>query len=65
MKLPSTLKHSFANVPSAEIQRSVFDRPHNVKTMFDSGYLIPIMVDEVLPGDTYTVKMTNFIRNQM
>jgi len=50
-----TLQH-FAEIPEAEIQRSTFDRSHGIKTTFDAGKLIPIMVDEVLPGDTHRLK---------
>lgn len=42
----------FSRIPSANIQRSVFDRSSSYKTTFDSGVLIPFFVDEVLPGDT-------------
>lgn len=52
----------FAQVPSAEIQRSTFDRSHGLKTTFDAGQLIPIYLDEVLPGDTFTMKTTSFAR---
>ena len=52
----------FAEVPKADMQRSTFDRSHGHKTTFDSGYLIPIFVDEVLPGDTYTMSMSGFCR---
>lgn len=54
--------HVFAQVPKAEIPRSVFDRSFSHKTAFDAGYLIPVLVDEVLPGDTATVDMTAFAR---
>lgn len=60
--LPSTMNHDFSRVPKAEIQRSVFNRDHGLKTTFDSGYLIPILFDEALPGDTYNVRMTGFGR---
>lgn len=62
MKLPSTSQHNFARVPSAEIPRSSFDRSFGTKTTFDPGFLIPIFVDEVLPGDTFNVRMTAFAR---
>lgn len=52
----------FANVPSAEIERSRFDRSHGYKTTFDAGKLIPVFVDEVLPGDTFSVHTTLFSR---
>lgn len=54
--------HSFAQVPEAEIQRSTFDRSHGLKTTFNAGYLIPIYVDEVLPGDTFNLSLTAFAR---
>lgn len=58
----STAAHTFSQVPKADIPRSSFDRSHTVKTTFDSGYLVPVYVDEVLPGDTFNLKMTAFAR---
>ena len=52
----------FSEVPRATIPRSKFNRSHTLKTTFDSGYLVPILVDEVLPGDTFTVSMNGFAR---
>ncbi|AXH75964.1 MAG: major capsid protein [Microviridae sp.] len=63
-KQPSVMKHDFSRVPKAEIQRSQFNRSHGLKTTFDSGYLIPIFVDEAVPGDTFNLKMTSFVRLQ-
>ena len=54
--------HQFSMVPRAEIQRSSFDRSHGVKTAFDSGYLVPFYVDEVLPGGTFNLRATLFAR---
>lgn len=54
--------HQFAQVPRAEIQRSTFDRSHTVKTTFDAGLLIPIYADEVLPGDTFKLRLNAFAR---
>lgn len=62
MRLPSTSQHSFARVPRAEIPRASFDRSHGLKTTFNPGLLIPIFVDEALPGDTFNVNMTGFCR---
>lgn len=59
---PSVMKHTFSEVPRAEIPRSSFDRSHGHKTAFDAGYLIPILVDEALPGDTFNLKTTGFAR---
>ncbi len=55
-------QHSFAQIPRAEIQRSVFNRSCGLKTTFSSGLLIPIFVDEALPGDTFTLKTSSFVR---
>ena len=60
--LPTTLSHEFSRVPQAEIQRSTFNRVHGLKTTFDSGLLVPIYVDEVLPGDTFQLNATGFGR---
>ena len=57
-----TAQQHFSQLPAADIQRSRFDRSHAVKTTFDAGLLIPIYVDEVLPGDTFTMHSTNFTR---
>jgi hypothetical protein len=56
----SVMEHQFSQVPRADIPRSTFNRSHGHKTTFDADYLIPIMVDEVLPGDTFTCN-TNFV----
>ncbi len=56
------MTHQFSQVPKAEIPRSSFDRSHGLKTTFNAGNLIPILVDEALPGDTFNLKMTGFAR---
>lgn len=45
----------FNQVPNLEITRSKFKRDQDVKLTFDAGQLIPFYVDEVLPGDTFSV----------
>lgn len=42
--MKSVMVHSFGQVPSANIQRSSFNRSHGYKTSFDSGYLVPFFV---------------------
>lgn len=54
--------HQFAMVPRADIPRSRFNRQSALKTTIDSGFLYPIYVDEVLPGDTFNLKATIFGR---
>ena len=52
----------FAQVPHAQIQRSRFTRANNHKTTFNEGQLIPIYLDEVLPGDTHQINMSALVR---
>ena len=54
--------HQFAMIPKADIPRSSFKIQKTHKTTFDAGYLVPVYVDEVLPGDTFNLKMTAFAR---
>jgi len=54
--------HQFAMVPRSEIPRSSFKVEKTYKTTFDAGYLVPVYVDEVLPGDTFSLRMTAFCR---
>lgn len=55
-------QHTFAQAPQATIPRAAFNRSHGYKTTFNAGYLIPVFLDEVLPGDTLSVSMTAFAR---
>lgn len=45
-----------------DISRSIFDRSNSLLTSFSAGKLIPIYVDEVLPGDTVTMDMSSLVR---
>jgi len=58
----SVSTHKFAMTPRADIPRSSFKIEKAYKTTFDSGYLIPVYCDEVLPGDSFKVNMTAFAR---
>ena len=58
----SGVPNHFSMVPVADIERSSFNRSHGIKTAFDSGYLVPIFADEVLPGDTFNMRHTLFAR---
>ena len=61
-RMKSVMRHQFSAVPSATIPRSQFNRSHGHKTTFDVNFLYPMFLDEVLPGDTFNVKMSAFIR---
>jgi hypothetical protein len=60
--MKSVMKHEFSRVPQADIPRSNFNRSFGHKTTFDAGLLVPVFVDEALPGDTFNVKPTMFAR---
>lgn len=61
-KQKSVMGHRFDQVPKAQIQRSVFDRSHGYKTTFNAGDLIPILVDEMYPGDTFRCRLSSVAR---
>ncbi len=52
----------FASIPSVSTPRSAFNRSRGHKTTFDGGFLIPIAVDELLPGDTFKCRTLSFVR---
>lgn len=58
----SASSHSFAMVPRSDVPRSRFQMQKTLKTTFNSGFLIPIMCEEALPGDTFNVNATLFGR---
>lgn len=58
----SVMNHDFSMIPSTNIKRSTFNRSSGYKTTFDSGYLVPFFVDEVLPADTLRMKVSMLAR---
>lgn len=52
----------FNQIPEMKASRTRFNRDQTILTTFDSGKLIPFYVDEVLPGDTFSVDTTAIIR---
>lgn len=52
----------FAQIPKVKFKRSKFNRDHGYKTTLDENYVVPIYVDEVLPGDTHSLKCNIFCR---
>lgn len=52
----------FNQVPETHVSRTRFNRDQNILTTFDAGKLIPFYVDEVLPGDTFSVDTAAIIR---
>jgi hypothetical protein len=52
----------FNQIPEMKASRTRFNRDQTILTTFDSGKLIPFYVDEVLPGDTFSVDTAAIIR---
>lgn len=52
----------FNQVPEMHVSRTRFKRDQTILTTFDAGKLIPFYVDEVLPGDTFSVDTLAIIR---
>lgn len=52
----------FNQIPELRASRTRFNRDQTILTTFDSGVLIPFYVDEVLPGDTFSVDTSAIIR---
>ena len=53
---------NFAQNPQVGVSRSRFQRNSDIKTTFDTGDLVPIYLDEVLPGDTHEIDMACVMR---
>ena len=52
----------FNQIPEMKASRTRFNRDQTILTTFDAGKLIPFYVDEVLPGDTFSVDTAAIIR---
>lgn len=52
------------NPTNIDMSRSKFPRHSSVKFSFNVGDVIPFYVDEVLPGDTFSVKTSKVVRMQ-
>lgn len=55
-------QHNFNLIPDVRQARSVFDRSFGLKDTFNFDYLVPILVDEIIPGDTANVSLNHFTR---
>ena len=55
-------EYNFAQNPQVGVSRSRFQRNSDNKTTFNTGDLIPIYLDEVLPGDTHEIDVACVMR---
>lgn len=56
------MEKNFSVVPTVSISRSKFLRRSQHKTSINLGDIVPIYVDEVLPGDTRSIDIASLIR---
>ncbi|ALS03697.1 VP1 [Gokushovirus WZ-2015a] len=61
-KNKSVNTHDFSMIPRADIPRAAFAIQTVHKTTFDASWLIPIYIDEILPGDSFNLQATAFCR---
>lgn len=54
----------FSLSPHVDISRSRFDRSSSLKTSFNAGDVVPFFLEEVLPGDTFSVDTSKVVRMQ-
>ena len=54
--------YTFSKMPTVGISRSRFERKSQHKTSFNLGDIVPIYVDEVLPGDTRSLDLAALVR---
>jgi len=58
----TVMQHNYATIQPAPQMRSSFDRSHAYKTTFNANDLVPFLVDEAVPGDTFKVRANVFAR---
>ena len=54
----------FSLSPHVDVSRSRFDRSASLKTSFNAGDVVPFFLEEVLPGDTFSVDTSKVVRMQ-
>ena len=52
----------YSNLPSIDISRCSLTKSHDVKDTFNCGELIPIYHDDLVPGTTVKMKMSEVVR---
>lgn len=52
----------FSQIPRANIRRARFKRNYSNTTTINEGEIVPIYVDEVLPGDTINLTQNSLVR---
>lgn len=55
-------ERQFSQIPKINISRSKFIRKQDVKFTMNAGELVPFYVDEVIPGDTFSIDTAGICR---
>ena len=63
MSYLDSLNRFISNPTNLDIRRSTFKRDSSHKTTFKAGKLIPIYLDEILPGDSVSMDVGTLIRS--
>lgn len=64
VQLNRNVEDHFSRLPQVDIQRSIFDRSYEHKFTGNVGDLIPCLIEEVLPGDSVSIKTSKVVRLQ-
>lgn len=62
MRIQGPQINQFNNVMVDKVPRSAFRRDFTRRTTFNSSYLVPVFVDEILPGDEVSLDLTALVR---
>nr|QJB20165.1 MAG: major capsid protein [Microvirus sp.] len=62
MQLKSTMRHNFADISDSNVPRSLFNLSRTRKGTFDPDYIYPFFVQEVIPGDNFTISHAFYSR---
>lgn len=60
--LAAERQSKFSDLPTADVERSTFDMSHSWKGTMEAEKIVPILLQEILPGDTFNIKTTAFMR---
>jgi len=58
----TTVQEKFSDLPTADTERSTFDMSHPWKGTMLTKRIVPCLTQEILPGDTFSVQSTAFLR---
>lgn len=56
------MKNIFNSISLKKPKRNAFDLTHDVKLSMKFGELVPVMVEEALPGDTFNISAETLVR---